>query len=611
MIRTLALFGILFGTLALRPQITAAVESGQPAVPYTCNKLDYGIYWYSYNDTSQKAYSDGRAIPGFYDPSKPTIIFTHGWERNRVSDGRLAGTNLSEGRTNFAWRLYDTNVAEFWLDQGWNVGLFQWTQLANDRASPGLTFFPSPYFAQSKIWTPDGPAGMRWAKCSKDEYEDRPEFTPGVSVARLFYEAYQDALAQYSGSEIRLAGNSLGAQLVIAMAQIAYTEDQLPSSRRPQRIALLDPYWGPTRGFDYSFMPGGKRPGEISREYVQALKQQGVVFEWVKSSAVNEYNWGDTNEPLIDTISRTDYKLDLPEDSSIWNYHKAGWVLYFWSKDFPAPDECTQSSTPDEGCTPTGRTAYASSNTIERASEIMDPDGDLETSDGGRWEQVTGRTTGTAEDDTFRCIGRCPCSDTALVFDTTASMDGILGDVQTAATSIVGQLFTINPSARIAVVEYRDSEADAFGARTVLPLSTDQGAIVNAINSLTAQGGGDTPEFVLSGVREAIGLDWFDGQTGTILLIGDAAAKDPEPLSGFTTISTINVALANRLVIHGLPQGSAAAASFTPLANGTSGSIFSSSDYPTIVQAVTAACSLPEGCTRIPQLYGMHSVRKL
>jgi hypothetical protein len=581
-------------TVAIPPDLIHAIEPGQPATPYNCNELDYGIYWYSYNDASRKAYPDGRAIAGFYDPNKPTIIFAHGWENNRVADGRIEGTNLSTGRQNFTWRLYNVNGAQFWLDQGWNVGLFHWTQLANDEASPGLSLFPSPYFAQLKIWTPDGPQGMRWAKCNRNEYEERPEFTPDVSASRLFYESYKAALAQYSGAEIRLAGNSLGAQMVIAMTHIAYVQEPLPAAQRPQRVALLDPYWGPTRGFNYSTMPGGKRPGQISREYIAALKQQGVLFEWVKSSAVNEYNWGDTNEPLIDIISLTDYRLELSEDSSIWNYHKAGWVLYFWSKAFDPPTECTQASTPRAGCTPTGRTAYSANNPVERVSSIMDPDGDLQTNDGGRWEQVTGRTTGTAADDTFRCIDRCPCRNTALVFDTTGSMGLILNDVQAAATEIVRQLFAANPEARVAVVEYRDGEVDAFGARTVLALSNDQKAIVAAINSLSPGGGGDIPEFVLSGVREAIKLGWPQEQNGTILLIGDAPAKIPEPITNYNIASTINAAITNRVIIHGLPQASSAAIGFTPLVNGTGGKLFSSEKYPSVAKAITTACSLPE-----------------
>lgn len=43
-----------------------------------------------------------------------------------------------------------------------------------------------------------------------------------------------------------------------------------------------------------------------------------------------------------------------------------------------------------------------------RTFEIMDPDGNRQTDDGGTWEQVTGRDTPTPEDDTFRCIERCP-----------------------------------------------------------------------------------------------------------------------------------------------------------------------------------------------------------
>ncbi|MFC6593137.1 hypothetical protein ACFP81_15100 [Deinococcus lacus] len=41
-------------------------------------------------------------------------------------------------------------MADEWLARGWNVGIFHWTQLADDEG----TFF-MPFNAQAKIWTAD------------------------------------------------------------------------------------------------------------------------------------------------------------------------------------------------------------------------------------------------------------------------------------------------------------------------------------------------------------------------------------------------------------------------------------------------------------------------
>ncbi|NJM07491.1 VWA domain-containing protein, partial [Candidatus Gracilibacteria bacterium] len=185
------------------------------------------------------------------------------------------------------------------------------------------------------------------------------------------------------------------------------------------------------------------------------------------------------------------------------------------------------------------------------------------------------------------------CTEAAFVFDTTGSMDGILGNVQSAATEIVSQLLTANPSARVAVVEYRDGEEDSFGASTVLALSNDQTAIVSAINSLSAGGGGDDPEFVLSGVQKAVGLPWSEAGDKVIILIGDASSKDPEPLTGYTANSVASAANAEGIAIYGLPLGASASASFSPLANQTGGALYPIDGYASTVEAIKDACNLP------------------
>jgi hypothetical protein len=183
------------------------------------------------------------------------------------------------------------------------------------------------------------------------------------------------------------------------------------------------------------------------------------------------------------------------------------------------------------------------------------------------------------------------CTDTAFVFDTTSSMGPILGDVQAAATEIVAQLFAANPNARVAVVEYRDGEFDAFGARTVIPFSTDQSAIVAAINGLGISGGGDLPEFVFSGVTMAVELSWREAEDKAIVLIGDDEAKDPEPLTGYTNESTTAATNAKGIAIYSLPQGSLS--SFEALANGTGGRTYPIDGYASTVAAIQAACNLP------------------
>lgn len=330
------------------------------------------------------------------------------------------------------------SVIRGWIDQGWNVGIFHWTQLADDDGTvyepAGL---PLPFNAQIKIWNASYPGvGMRWRRCQPDgtvAFETRPEQQPQQPVKDLFYAAYVQALSQYSGPEIRIAGTSLGAQLTVALAQMTYEgTTALSAGLQPKRLALIDPYWSPPDPLlshngqpYYSFMPGGKVPGELIRDYVQALKQRNVIFEWSTTSGANAFNRGDVNTPLQPLISNTSVELAYFDDGTplpldFGRRHGDSYRYYFRSQELAPPDECTWNSGQDVGggvCYRTGRVALSAATSNERTRAIMDA--------GGRWEQVTGWNTPSLADDTFRCTDQEACRTRTLLIGSSESLQSL------------------------------------------------------------------------------------------------------------------------------------------------------------------------------------------
>ncbi len=368
-----------------------AAVSAQTAHPYDCSQLDYGLYWYGKNSFNQKAVA-GVANP-YYSPTKPTVIYVHGWQQGSIAVG---------GRENFWWPAGNINTAHAWIDAGWNIGIFHWTQFADEPG--GGVGNAIPYYAEAKIWSgtyvdtapdPDVAVNMRWRTCNG---AFSTAGMPNVSAAQLFYNAYTSALSGYSGPEIRLVGHSLGNQLVVRTARMV--SDNIDAGRinsrlLPTRVALVDPYW--SNGAKTYL--GNRWVGELIREHVTHLRNnRNMAFEWSKTSNVLDLG-GDQNDALINLISRTEIVPTFIANTDQAGRHNAAPKLYFQSFASPAPAECWSNS-PSGSCSATGRRAHSASTGLARTREIMNA--------GGKWYQHIGLNTATAADNQYRCIDRCP-----------------------------------------------------------------------------------------------------------------------------------------------------------------------------------------------------------
>lgn len=134
--------------------------------------------------------------------------------------------------------------------------------------------------------------------------------------------------------------------------------------------------------------------------------------------------------------------------------------------------------------------------------------------------------------------------DVAFIIDTTGSMGGEIAQVRTDISYFVAQLVETTNSFRVAIVSYRDYPertgwAGDYPARVDQTFTSDLTAIQDAINSLKAEGGGDWEESVYSGIKAAINLPWRPGVKKIALVIGDAPALSPEPISNLNSAQIV------------------------------------------------------------------------
>lgn len=202
-------------------------RSPDPDWPST---LQYGIRWFSKGNIRTPGYD---SLPPLQNA--PSIILVHGWQPGTGQ----SGTQTSKTMVNFDYMRLDSkygieaDLADPWIDQGWNVGIFYWTALADE---------PDVADAQDKIWSIHGNQGMRYRL--NDQFYDSGL---NVTIADLFVASYLKVFsnATWAQNPIRLLGHSLGSQVVCRAATMLaerLNSSELPDHLFPSQVVLLDPY---------------------------------------------------------------------------------------------------------------------------------------------------------------------------------------------------------------------------------------------------------------------------------------------------------------------------------------------------------------------------------
>ena len=282
------------------------------AVDY--NTLDYGLYFFGNNREAQKWTGAGNS---YFNPSKPTMIYIHGWQKGATQNR----TRETFDRANAQAPVDLTNA---WKNAGWNVGVCYWNQFADENEVKD---------AEAKVWSAAGPQGMRWRKAD-GSYSN---ITISVSAGTMCANAIASAMAGFSGSQLRLVGHSLGAQMVINVAQQLSDKvdaNQLPLKARPARVALLDPAFMK----DARSYLANRWTGEVARGIVSFLKTKGMIFEAYRSSGVTSNSFiGDANYDLLKMCAFTELESSYYGSFDFASKHEMAVWWYLWSMSFAAP----------------------------------------------------------------------------------------------------------------------------------------------------------------------------------------------------------------------------------------------------------------------------------
>lgn len=195
-----------------------------------------GIYWYA----------SGNPIPrrtNPVDPTKPTIIFAHGLKMNEGYQERDLFSLWFMTNDQFDSKNYDPYELEdqyyqTYINLGYNVGQFYWSQLSDDAID-----------CDKKIWSSTSEYGMRYFvnDGAGHRVQGDSSLNPTKSVAMIFGDAIREALGDDYALDLHLVGHSMGGQLVLATGEYLAVETDKGTFGKhllPSQVTLVDPYFG-------------------------------------------------------------------------------------------------------------------------------------------------------------------------------------------------------------------------------------------------------------------------------------------------------------------------------------------------------------------------------
>ncbi|MDE6758363.1 MAG: hypothetical protein K2J89_03675 [Clostridia bacterium] len=176
----------------------------------------YGVYWY--NDGEYVRSSDNLSAE-LFDPSKPTFVFSHGWEPDKEnSSNGLVEDLVTHPDTVKKTGAEVRNYAEELKEQGYNVALLGWFSYAKNLGD--LFRF---------IWI---------------------DFDGGNALSVRFAQELSAVLGEDYSQDVKMVGHSYGSQLALATTYqlTQFKENGLISNQHiiPTRLTLADPYIGAT-----------------------------------------------------------------------------------------------------------------------------------------------------------------------------------------------------------------------------------------------------------------------------------------------------------------------------------------------------------------------------
>ena len=178
-------------------------------------------------------------------------------------------------------------------------------------------------------------------------------------------------------------------------------------------------------------------------------------------------------------------------------------------------------------------------------------------------------------------------TDVVFVLDTTGSMMSYIDQMKTFIRNYSSKIKEIN--GRVGLVVYRDA-GDEYTAKKLSDLQTDTADLLNKLESVSADGGGDGPEAALHASMVAMNeMKWQKGATKAIILLTDAGYHEPDKVDGSTLAAVAKRSLEIDPVNIYPVVGDYLKNSYTDIAKQTSGQVIASGDENDVVAALDKA----------------------
>lgn len=282
------------------------------------SELDYGLYWFGPDNAFEKASDDTVSGSDYYDVTKPTYIYIHGWQSDMVAE------LYRETFYDDDYGIPDVDFAEMWRDHGYNVGILYWNQFADEQEVKD---------AEAKIWSTESDVAMRWLDTDGEYHYGDVD----VPIAELLQENYETYMSGYEGDDIRIGGHSLGSQVAIRLTRLLQESAEagdIADNLVPDRLTLLDAFFS-NWSKDYL---DGQWTGEASRDLVDEMIDYGTAIDSYRTSLVTSSIFvGDENTELHNKTAFCEQSTSYFDLTEQVEKHMAAAWLYLWSIDYDAP----------------------------------------------------------------------------------------------------------------------------------------------------------------------------------------------------------------------------------------------------------------------------------
>lgn len=298
--------------------------------PSEFSELTYGIYWYNEDSDVPVAAKDATN----FDPTKPTLIYTHGMKYMGEGITKREGLSLKDNnkenlnQKGFSDYEYEEEFYLPLLEEGYNVGVFFWNQLADVLMTE-----------ECRFWVTTSKIGMSYSYLDENGNPKKTNVNdssnPTKTVTALYRDCIIAALGKNFSGHLQLAGHSMGGQLTLAVTQalcVSFDNGEIGSNLLPDRITLLDPYLGSRKCTGIVDTTGEevieKPAATLAAEAAENIAKHDIPIEAYGANEFMVYRYFAMDGIGIEDPDEIENDIKLFSDNIAWVYLKAMMQTY-------------------------------------------------------------------------------------------------------------------------------------------------------------------------------------------------------------------------------------------------------------------------------------------